>query len=64
MKGAFGAFPGGLVVRTLNSHCEGPGFSLWLGNKIQVMQCCQKQINKLKEMNWALKTITDGKTEA
>ena len=25
-------FPGGPVVRTLHSHCRGPGFDPWSGN--------------------------------
>ena len=25
-------FPGGPVVRTLRSHCQGPGFDPWLGS--------------------------------
>ena len=26
-------FPGGPVVRTLHSHCRGPGFNPWSGGK-------------------------------
>ena len=27
-----GKFPGGPVVKTLHTHCQGPGFNPWSGN--------------------------------
>ena len=44
-------FPGGLVIITLCSHCQGPGFDPWLGTKIsQAMKHSQnKQIKNVKK---------------
>ena len=35
-------FPGGLLVRTLHFHCQGPWFDPWLGIP-QDMRCSQKK---------------------
>ena len=32
-KAGCGGFPGGLVVKTRRSQCQGPGFDSWSGNQ-------------------------------
>lgn len=44
-------FPGGLEVRTPQSHCWGPGFNLQLATKIpQALQCRQKKRKRKKKI--------------
>ena len=42
-----GEFPGGLVVRTAGSHCRGPGFNPWLGNRF--LQAVWRSQNKTEK---------------
>ena len=44
-----GGFPGRLVVRTLLSHCQGPGFNPWSGTEIPSALWCGKKKKKKKE---------------
>ena len=45
-----GGFPGRLVVRTLLSHCQGPGFNPWSGTEIPSALWCGKKKKKKKRV--------------
>ena len=51
-----GEFPGSPVVRTPHSHCRGPGFDPWLGNRDPASHTVQpkKKKKKILSNNWTI----------
>ena len=45
-------FPGGPVVRTLYSHCQGPGFSFWRIRELGTPQALQHSQTDKKQKAW------------